>query len=120
MPVQRHGHIFTRHHIHHRTSLKRPPAKLIRKHAAGTLLTPHACIDTVVLIGSIGGQYEDSLKVWFGVGAAVCFSVIWFTSLCAGARWLAPLFRIPLAWKVLDAAIWAVTWGIAAGMLIGF
>ncbi|WP_432696442.1 LysE/ArgO family amino acid transporter [Marinobacterium sp. YM272] len=86
--------------------------------AAVTLLNPHAWIDTVVLIGSIGGQYDANLKLWFGVGA-VCFSAIWFTGICAGARWMAPLFRKPLAWKVLDGAIWAMTWGIAAALLLG-
>lgn len=85
--------------------------------AAVTLLNPHAWIDTVVLIGSIGGQYEAGLKLWFGVGA-ICFSAIWFTSLCAGARWMAPLFKKPIAWKVLDTGVWIMTWGIAAGLLI--
>ncbi|SEG72129.1 LysE/ArgO family amino acid transporter [Marinobacterium lutimaris] len=87
--------------------------------AAVTLLNPHAWIDTVVLIGSIGGQYDADLKIWFGVGA-VCFSAIWFISLCVGARWMAPMFSKPTAWKVLDTGIWFMTWGIAAGLLIGF
>ncbi|MBV1786971.1 LysE/ArgO family amino acid transporter [Marinobacterium sp. D7] len=84
--------------------------------AAVTLLNPHAYIDTVVLIGSIGGQYEPDLRVWFAVGA-ISFSAIWFTGLCAGARWLEPLFRKPMAWRVLDGLICAMMWTIAIGLL---
>ncbi len=86
--------------------------------AAVTLLNPHAYLDTVVLIGGLGGQYEPELRTWFAIGA-ISFSVIWFSSLCLGARWLAPLFRKPGAWRVLDALICLMMWGIAIS-LIGF
>ncbi|KEA65507.1 Transporter, LysE family [Marinobacterium lacunae] len=85
--------------------------------AAVTLLNPHAYIDTVVLIGSIGGQYEPDLRVWFAVGA-ISFSAIWFTALCVGARWLEPLFRNPLSWRILDGMICAMMWTIAVTLLI--
>ncbi|MBP0047959.1 amino acid transporter [Marinobacterium sp. AK62] len=86
---------------------------------AVTLLNPHAYIDTVVLLGGIGGQYEPGLRWWFAVGA-ITFSIIWFTSLCAGARWLAPLFRKPMAWRVLDGLICLMMWTIAASLLNAF
>ncbi|GAA0786964.1 LysE/ArgO family amino acid transporter [Marinobacterium sediminicola] len=85
--------------------------------AAVTLLNPHAYIDTIVLIGGIGGQYEPDLRVWFAVGA-ITFSVIWFSSLCIGARWLAPLFSKPLAWRVLDGLICLMMWSIALSLLV--
>ncbi len=71
---------------------------------AVTLLNPHAWIDTVVLIGGIGGQYSPDLRIWFAVGA-ISFSAIWFLSLCIGARWLQPVFSQPLAWRILAAAL---------------
>ena len=83
--------------------------------AAVTLLNPHAWIDTVVLIGSIGGQYQADLRIWFAV-SAISFSAIWFLSLCAGARWLEPVFRSPLSWRVLDGAICLMMWAIAASL----
>lgn len=85
--------------------------------AAVTLLNPHAYIDTIVLLGGIGGQYEPPLRLWFAIGA-ITFSVIWFSSLCAGARWLAPLFRKPEAWRVLDGLIWLMMWSIAVSLLV--
>ncbi len=85
--------------------------------AAVTLLNPHAYIDTIVLIGGIGGQYAPDLRIWFAVGA-ITFSVIWFSSLCLGARWLAPLFRKPVAWRVLDGLICLMMWSIAVSLLV--
>jgi L-lysine exporter family protein LysE/ArgO len=84
--------------------------------AAVTLLNPHAWIDTVVLIGSIGGQYEAELRLWFAIGA-ITFSAIWFLSLCIGARWLEPLFRRPIAWRVLDGLICVMMWTIAISLI---
>lgn len=83
-----------------------------------TLLNPHTWIDTVVLLGSIGGQYQPDLRIWFATGA-ITFSAIWFLSLCIGARWLEPLFRQPLAWRILDALVCLVMWTIAFSLLRG-
>jgi len=84
---------------------------------AVTLLNPHAWIDTVVLLGSIGGQYQADLRIWFAVGA-ITFSAIWFLSLCIGARWLEPLFRQPLAWRVLDGLICLIMCTIAFSLIL--
>lgn len=85
--------------------------------AAVTLLNPHAYIDTLVLIGSIGGQYDGGLRTWFTVGA-ICASVAWFLSLCIGARALQPLFSKPVAWRVLDALVGTMMWTIAGTLII--
>lgn len=82
-----------------------------------TLLNPHVYLDTVVLIGSIGGQYAADDRVWFTVGA-ISFSFIWFFSISLGARWLAPLFRNPMAWRVLDGSVCLVMWGIALSLIL--
>ena len=71
--------------------------------AAFTLLNPHVYLDTVVLVGSIGAQ-QGPMRWWFAAGAAAA-SVLWFSALGYGARWLAPLFANPHAWRVLDVAI---------------
>jgi len=81
-----------------------------------TWLNPHVYLDTVVLLGSISAQYEDRLG--FGIGA-VCASFVFFVALGFGARLLAPLFRRPVSWRVLDAGVGAVMWAIAAGLLLG-
>jgi L-lysine exporter family protein LysE/ArgO len=81
-----------------------------------TWLNPHVYLDTVVLLGSISAQYDDRLA--FGAGA-VTASFTFFFALGYGARLLAPLFRRPEAWRVLDAGVGVVMWSIAAGLLLG-
>ncbi len=55
-------------------------------------------------------------SIAFGAGAALS-SAVWFFGLAYGARLLAPLFARPLAWRVLDAVIALVMWGIAARLI---
>src|SRR6056297_1979248 len=81
-----------------------------------TWLNPHVYLDTVVLLGSVSAQYEDRLG--FGIGA-VCASFVFFFALGYGARLLAPVFRRPVSWRVLDVGVGAVMWAIAASLLIG-
>ena len=80
--------------------------------AAFTLLNPHVYLDTVLLVGSVGAQWGEA-RWWFAAGAAGS-SVLWFTALGYGARWLAPWFARPRAWQVLDALFGVVMLGIAA------
>ena len=81
-----------------------------------SLLNPHVYLDTVVLLGSIGGRYPEGERYWFGAGAAL-FSFIWFFAISLGARWLAPLFRKPLAWRILDLLVCAMMWTLAVLLL---
>jgi len=81
-----------------------------------TWLNPHVYLDTVVLLGSVSAQYADRLA--FGAGA-VAASFVFFFALGYGARLLAPLFRRPVSWRLLDAGVGAVMWAIAAGLLAG-
>ena len=83
---------------------------------AVSLLNPHVYLDTVVLLGSVGGQFVGAARVLFGVGA-VTASGLWFFSLAYGATRLGPLFRRPVAWRVLDVLIGVVMWSIAASLV---
>ena len=82
-----------------------------------SLLNPHVYLDTVVLLGSIGGSYPLEQRYWFAAGASLA-SFLWFFSLSLGARWLAPLFRKPMAWRILDGLVCLMMWGIAATLVI--
>ena len=88
--------------------------KILSTLAALTWLNPHVYLDTVVLIGSISAQYDNRLM--FGIGATAA-SMSFFFALGYGARFLAPLFRNPRAWQVLDGLIALTMWGIALGLL---
>lgn len=80
-----------------------------------SLLNPHVYLDTVLLLGAVGGQQAGAGKLWFALGA-ITSSVIWFVLLGYGARLLSPVFARPAAWRVLDGVIGAVMLGLA-GML---
>jgi L-lysine exporter family protein LysE/ArgO len=81
--------------------------------AAFTLLNPHVYLDTVLLVGSIGAQQPASLQGWFAAGASTA-SLLWFSALGFGARWLAPWFARPRAWQVLDGLIGLTMWVLSA------
>ena len=80
---------------------------------AFTLLNPHVYLDTVLLVGGIGAQQPSALRGWFALGASSA-SVLWFSALGFGARWLAPWFARPRAWQVLDVLIGLTMWGLSA------
>lgn len=92
------------------------PRRALLTCLALTWLNPHVYLDTVVLLGSISAQYDNRLH--FGLGAVLA-SFAFFFSLGFGARLLAPLFRRPVSWRVLDALVGGVMWSIAVGLLSG-
>lgn len=83
-----------------------------------TLLNPHVYIDTVFMLGSISMQYSGTEKWKFGIGAMVA-SITWFLSISYGAKFLLPLFRSSLAWRVLDSVV-AVMMGYLGMSLLLF
>ena len=85
---------------------------------AFTWLNPHVYLDTLVLLGSIATQYEGAARMYFG-GGAITASFIFFFGLGFGARFLAPVFHQPVAWKILDFAIGAIMFAIAFSLLLG-
>jgi L-lysine exporter family protein LysE/ArgO len=74
-------------------------------------------LDTVVLLGSVAAREGGRGAPLFGVGAAVA-NCAWFSSLGFGARYLAPLFARPLAWRLLDGAIGLVMLALAGSLLV--
>jgi L-lysine exporter family protein LysE/ArgO len=88
--------------------------------AGFTWLNPHVYLDTVLLIGSLASAWPvPGPRLLFAVGAASA-SCIWFFGLAYGARLLAPLFRKPMAWRVLDVLIALIMWSIAGRLLLSF
>ena len=84
---------------------------------AMTLLNPHLYLDTMVLIGSIGAQFYGLERSIFLLGAIIA-SFVWFFVLSYGAGYLAPLFKKPTAWKILDVLIGIMMWGIAISLIL--
>jgi L-lysine exporter family protein LysE/ArgO len=86
---------------------------------AFTFLNPHVYLDTVVLVGSLSAHHQGWARVAFALGAMGA-SAAWFYGLGFGARWLAPLFAKPIAWRILDALIAVVMLTIAAKLALSF
>ena len=80
-----------------------------------TWANPHVWLDTVVLLGAISAQFAEP---WlFGAGA-MSGSILFFTALGYGARYLAPVFARPAAWVVLDLLIAGLMGSLAYGLLM--
>ncbi len=93
-----------------------PLGKVITMLLVFTFLNPHTYLDTVLLIGGIGANLSDDLKLYFLLGA-ITGSSIWFISLGYGARFLIPLFKKPITWKVLDISIGIIMLIIAYSLI---
>ncbi|PJC86264.1 amino acid transporter [Vibrio sp. HA2012] len=85
---------------------------------AVTVLNPHLYLDTIVILGSIGGQFEGNDRVAFAVGTIMA-SFVWFYSLSIGAAKLAPLLSQPKVKKGIDIGVGLVMFAIAASLARG-
>lgn len=69
-------------------TIKRPWL-VIASTLAVTLLNPHVYLDTVMILGSVGGQFEGDEKLAFAIGTMLA-SIIWFYSLAGAAAKMSP------------------------------
>ena len=83
-----------------------------------SLLNPHVYFDTIIMLGSISGQFSGGSRFLFALGACSA-SVVWFFTLSLGGSLLEPFFRKPVSWRILDLSIclvmWAIAWSIWPG-----
>lgn len=79
---------------------------------AVTWLNPHVYLDTVVVLGSIGGQMLTDERQWFALGA-LSASFIWFFALAVAAAKLAPWLQTALAQRIINVFIGSIMWFIA-------
>ncbi len=77
-----------------------------------TFLNPHVYIDTVILIGSVGGQYQGNNKLYFMLGTMLA-SVVWFLFLALAAAKLSTQLSKTKIKRTIDFAIAIIMWLIA-------
>lgn len=82
---------------------------------AVTVLNPHLYLDTVVILGSIGGQFEGSDRISFAIGTIMA-SFVWFYSLSIGAARLAPTLSKPKVKRNIDIVVAVIMFIIAASL----
>ncbi|MEU4742798.1 LysE family transporter [Actinosynnema sp. NPDC023658] len=81
-----------------------------------TWLNPHVYLDTVLLLGTASTGFGAD-RWWFGAGA-ITGSVLWFSALGFGARWLSGAFARPSAWRVLDGAVAVVVTATGVSLVV--
>nr|WP_302469525.1 LysE/ArgO family amino acid transporter [Vibrio antiquarius] len=79
---------------------------------AVTVLNPHLYLDTVVILGSIGGQFEGHDRIAFALGTMMA-SFVWFYTLSIGAAKLGPTLSKPRVKKGIDIAVAVMMFTIA-------
>ena len=80
-----------------------------------TFANPHVYLDTVVLIGSVSQQFTGDTKLAYVLGASIA-SFVFFFSLAYGAKFLSPIMKRPIAWRLLDSFIAFVMFTLAIKM----
>jgi L-lysine exporter family protein LysE/ArgO len=84
---------------------------------AVTLLNPHVYLDTLLLLGSISGQFDGSGRLYFAIGASLS-SLMWFYCLSLGGVILSPVLQRPTIWRGLNLLICLTMWSIAVQLLL--
>ncbi|MBV1840343.1 LysE/ArgO family amino acid transporter [Photobacterium ganghwense] len=79
---------------------------------AVTVLNPHMYLDTVVILGSIGGQFEGHDRIAFALGTIMA-SFVWFYTLSIGAAKLGPTLSQPKVKRGIDLAVAGMMFFIA-------
>lgn len=79
---------------------------------AVTLLNPHVYLDTVMVLGSVGGQFQGQDKIAYAVGTMLA-SILWFYSLAIGAAKLGPMLAQPKFLRFIDLVVGFIMWAIA-------
>jgi L-lysine exporter family protein LysE/ArgO len=83
---------------------------------AVSALNPHVYLDTIVILGSIGGQFQDFERVLFATGN-ICASFVWFFSLSIGAARLGHILSRPKIKRTIDLTIALIMLTIAMQLL---
>lgn len=81
-----------------------------------TFLNPHVYLDTVILLGSIGSQFPNQLRLYFAIGT-MSAGIIWFFSLSMAGKLLSPIFSKPRAWKILNGLVGIILIYVASTIL---
>lgn len=97
-----------------RTTLK-SLKKVIITSLVVTFLNPHAYIDTIMVIGSVGGQFHGMEKYYFMIGTMAA-SLVWFFVLASSASKLSHVLAKPKVKQAIDMTIAIIMWVIAASL----
>ena len=96
---------------------KRPSRKMIIVTTfAVTLLNPHVYLDTIIILGSVGGTFEGDDRVAFAVGTILA-SVLWFYALAIAAAKLAPWLSRSKVQQTIDIVVGLIMFAVAYSLV---
>jgi L-lysine exporter family protein LysE/ArgO len=107
------------YHLHVSQVNKKKKAAVITTTLAVTLLNPHVYLDTVMILGSVGGQFEGHEKIAFAVGTMLA-SVLWFYSLAGAASKISPWLSKPKTQRIIDCVVGLIMCLIAYSLFRSF
>ncbi|MEJ6553919.1 LysE/ArgO family amino acid transporter [Microbacterium esteraromaticum] len=81
-----------------------------------TWLNPHVYLDTVLMLGSIAATHGD--QRWLFAAGAIIASILWFTALGFGARYLGRWLRTERSWRILDGVIAVIMTTLAVSLVL--
>ncbi|MCS3443874.1 LysE/ArgO family amino acid transporter [Microbacterium phyllosphaerae] len=99
-----------------RTATRTALGPVIATVLALTWLNPHVYLDTVLMLGSIAATHGD--ERWLFAAGAIAASILWFTALGFGARYLGRWLRTERSWRILDALIAVVMITLAVSLVL--
>lgn len=90
-------------------------SKVILTCLAVTLLNPHVYLDTVIILGGVGGQFESNAKLNFTIGCMLA-SLTWFYGLALLASKMSDYLSRRKVKTAIDIVVGLIMW-VIAGML---
>lgn len=82
---------------------------------AVTLLNPHVYLDTVVIIGSLSGQFTSDEK-WLFLFGTFLASITWFYALSLAAAKMSPWLSTDKIQRRINLFVALIMWAIAASL----
>ncbi|WP_077285050.1 LysE/ArgO family amino acid transporter [Cognaticolwellia aestuarii] len=95
--------------------LKHKPWLVIIATLSVTLLNPHVYLDTVMILGSVGGQFQGHERFAFAVGTMLA-SIIWFYSLAGAAAKMSPWLNQARVKRSIDMVVGVIMCAIAISL----
>ncbi len=89
--------------------------KVILTCLAVTVLNPHVYIDTVVILGGVGGQFEGAAKLNFAIGCMLA-SIVWFYGLAILSARMSDFLGRTKVKRGIDLLVGLIMWGIAGSL----
>lgn len=86
--------------------------KIILTVLALTFLNPHVYLDTVIFLGSLANQFPS--EKWLFSSGAMAASFMWFFFIGFGSKMAARFMLKVIFWRILDLAVAAIMFTLAA------